>query len=87
MDPTSSTYTPDPTFPIYAPDGFLDHAVSENVYAGVAMTRRSMYIYGDELKKSAKGQVGAGLGITTSTKSITLISPTSSEIISTSLCT
>ena len=73
MDPTSSTYTPDPTFPIYAPDGFLDHAVSENVYAGVAMTRRSMYMYGDELEKSAKGQVSAGLGMTASTGSTTLI--------------
>lgn len=87
MDPTSSTYTPDPTFPIYAPDGFLDHAVSENVYAGVAMTRRSMYMYGDELEKSAEGQVRAGLGMTASTGSTTLIPPTSSEIISTSPCT
>ena len=87
MDPTSSTYTPDPTFPIYAPDGFMDHAVSENVYAGVAMTRRSMYMYGDELEKCATGQVGAGLGMTASTGSTTLIPPTSSEIISTSPCT
>ena len=51
QDPTSSTYTPDPTFPIYAPDGVMDHAVSENVYAGVAMTRRSMYMYVDELAR------------------------------------
>ena len=86
-DPTSSIYTPDPTFPIYAPDGFLDHAVSENVYAGVAMTRRSMYMYGDELRKCEKGQVGAGLGMTASTGSTTLIPPTSSETISTSPCT
>ena len=86
-DPASSTYTPDPTFPIYAPDGFLDHAVSENVYAGVAMTRRSMYMYGDELEKSETGQVGAGLGMTASTGSTTIIPPTSSEIISKSPCT
>ena len=87
LDPASSTYTPDPTFPIYAPDGFMDHALSENVYAGVAMTRRSMYMYGDELEKCATGQVGAGLGMTASTGSTTLIPPTSSEIISTSPCT
>ena len=87
MDPTSSTYAPDPTFPIYAPDGFMDHAVSENVYAGVAMTRRSMYMYGDELEKCATGQVGAGLGMTASTGSTTLIPPTSSGVISTSPCT
>ncbi|MCJ1380069.1 hypothetical protein MMC17_003172 [Xylographa soralifera] len=86
-DPTSSTYTPDPTFPIYAPDGFLDHAVNENVYAGTAMTRRSMYMYGDELDKCATGQVGAGLGMTASTGSTTLIAPTSSDIITTSPCT
>ena len=87
QDPTSSTYTPDPTFPIYAPDGVMDHAVSENVYAGVAMTRRSMYMYGDELQKCGTGQVGAGLGMTASTGSTTLIPPTSSETISTSPCT
>lgn len=28
---------------IYAPDGFLEHAVSENVYAGKAMARRALY--------------------------------------------
>jgi alkyl sulfatase BDS1-like metallo-beta-lactamase superfamily hydrolase len=30
----------DTTVPIVAPAGFLDHAVSENVYAGTAMLRR-----------------------------------------------
>ena len=32
--------------PILAPEGFLEHAVSENVYAGVAMNRRATYMYG-----------------------------------------
>ncbi len=32
--------------PILAPVGFLEHAVSENVYAGVAMNRRAAYMYG-----------------------------------------
>ena len=31
---------------ILSPEGFLEHAVSENVYAGVAMARRAMYQYG-----------------------------------------
>ncbi|MCJ1352142.1 MAG: hypothetical protein MMC33_002126 [Icmadophila ericetorum] len=75
-----------PDVPIYAPDGFLDHAVSETVYAGTAMTRRSMYMYGDELPKDATGQIGAGLGMTASTGSTTLIPPTDKAIISTSPC-
>ncbi|MGI9531679.1 alkyl/aryl-sulfatase [Lutimonas sp.] len=61
---------------IYAPSGFLDNAIKENVFAGNAMTRRSYYMYGNSLKPEAKGQVGAGLGITTSTGTVTLIPPT-----------
>ncbi|MFE9045862.1 alkyl/aryl-sulfatase [Streptomyces sp. NPDC007818] len=62
--------------PILAPAGFLEHAVSENVYAGNAMTRRAAFMYGDRLPKSPEGQIGAGLGMTTSTGTITLIPPT-----------
>ena len=32
--------------PIIAPAGFMEHAVSENVYAGNAMTRRMFFQYG-----------------------------------------
>ncbi|MFD8688097.1 alkyl/aryl-sulfatase [Streptomyces sp. NPDC059651] len=62
--------------PILAPTGFLEHAVSENVYAGNAMTRRAVYMYGDRIDKAPDGQLGAGLGMTTSTGTITLIPPT-----------
>jgi alkyl sulfatase BDS1-like metallo-beta-lactamase superfamily hydrolase len=62
--------------PILAPVGFLEHAVSENVYAGPAMTRRSVYMYGAALPTGPDGQIGAGLGMTTSTGSIGLIPPT-----------
>ena len=62
--------------PVFAPIGFLEHAVSENVYAGGAMTRRATYMYGALLPKGPTGQVGAGLGQTTSTGTITLIPPT-----------
>ncbi|MFJ9398428.1 alkyl/aryl-sulfatase [Streptomyces californicus] len=62
--------------PIVAPAGFLEHAVSENVYAGNAMTRRAVFMYGDRLPKAPDGQIGAGLGMTTSTGTITLIPPT-----------
>lgn len=61
---------------IYAPSGFLDNAIKENVFAGNAMSRRSYYMYGNSLKPESKGQVGAGLGITTSTGTVTLIPPT-----------
>ncbi|MEV7191718.1 alkyl sulfatase dimerization domain-containing protein [Streptomyces sp. NPDC093510] len=62
--------------PILAPDGFMEHAVSENVYAGTAMQRRSGYMYGAQLPKSAVGQIGCGLGQTVSLGSIGLIPPT-----------
>lgn len=62
--------------PVIAPEGFLEHAVSENIYAGNAMTRRAVYMYGAQLPKSPDGQIGAGLGMTTSTGTITLIAPT-----------
>jgi alkyl sulfatase BDS1-like metallo-beta-lactamase superfamily hydrolase len=62
--------------PILAPEGFLGHAVSENVYAGTAMTRRAAYMYGALLPPSPTGQVSAGLGLTTSIGAVTLIAPT-----------
>ncbi|WP_194820021.1 alkyl/aryl-sulfatase [Nocardia sp. XZ_19_385] len=62
--------------PVLAPTGFMDHAVSENIYAGTAMARRSAYMYGAALPRGEKGQVGAGLGQTTSTGVTTLIPPT-----------
>jgi alkyl sulfatase BDS1-like metallo-beta-lactamase superfamily hydrolase len=62
--------------PIVAPEHFLDHAVAENVYAGTAMTRRAAYMYGALLPRSPEGQVGAGLGLTTSTGTVTLLAPT-----------
>jgi alkyl sulfatase BDS1-like metallo-beta-lactamase superfamily hydrolase len=62
--------------PILAPEGFLEHAVSENVYAGPAMTRRALYMYGDLLDRSPTGQVGTGLGIATSEGTVSLIAPT-----------
>lgn len=39
---------------ILAPEGFLKHAISENVYAGIAMARRAQYQYGTVLEKGRK---------------------------------
>ncbi len=61
---------------IYAPAGFMDEAVSENIMAGNVMSRRASYMYGNLLQPDAKGQVGAGLGTTTSAGTVTLIAPT-----------
>ena len=62
--------------PILAPEGFLEHAVSENVYAGVAMNRRAAYMYGAALERSARGQVSTGLGLATSEGALGLLAPT-----------
>lgn len=61
---------------VLAPEGFLEHAVQENVYAGTAMARRAGYMYGAVLDRGAKGQVGCGLGQTPSTGEVAIIVPT-----------
>lgn len=63
---------------IIAPEGFLEAAVSENILAGTVMGRRASYMYGNLLPPSPSGQVGAGLGVTTSSGEVTLIPPTDS---------
>ncbi|HWX86912.1 MAG TPA: alkyl sulfatase dimerization domain-containing protein [Solirubrobacteraceae bacterium] len=62
--------------PVWAPAGFLEHAVSENVLAGTAMARRAGYMFAPSLAREPRGQVDAGIGKTTSSGSITLIPPT-----------
>ncbi|GAB16519.1 hypothetical protein GOEFS_004_00340 [Gordonia effusa NBRC 100432] len=61
---------------IIAPAGFLEPAIAENLYVGTAMARRAGYMYGAALPRTPLGSVGAGLGQTTSTGSVTLIRPT-----------
>jgi alkyl sulfatase BDS1-like metallo-beta-lactamase superfamily hydrolase len=61
---------------VLAPDGFVEHAVSENVYAGPAMLRRATYMYGVTLERGSQGHVGCGLGQATSTGEVALIVPT-----------
>lgn len=61
---------------VIAPEHFLEHAISENVIAGNVMSRRASYMYGNLLPRDPKGQVGAGLGQTTSGGQVTLIEPT-----------
>ena len=61
---------------IIAPEGFTEHAVQENVYAGTAMARRASYMYGAVLARGAQGQVGCGLGQYPSLGEVALIVPT-----------
>ncbi|WP_071287522.1 alkyl/aryl-sulfatase [Mycolicibacterium llatzerense] len=61
---------------IIAPEGFTEHAVQENVYAGTAMARRAGYMYGAALDRGPQGQVGCGLGQVGSTGEVALIVPT-----------
>lgn len=62
--------------PVIAPEGFMQHAIAENVFAGTAMARRAGYMYGAAVAKGPAGQIGSGLGQTTSTGGATLIPPT-----------
>ena len=66
------------TVRIIAPEGFLDAAVSENVTAGPAMTRRATYMYGVLLPAGPLGHVDAGLGKTIPLGDRGLIAPTES---------
>ncbi|MFM9370881.1 alkyl/aryl-sulfatase [Streptomyces sp. Da 82-17] len=67
----------DADVPIVAPQGFMEHAVTENVYVGPAMSRRAGYMYGAKLPTGAKAQLGCGLGLTVSLGTVGLIAPNS----------
>jgi alkyl sulfatase BDS1-like metallo-beta-lactamase superfamily hydrolase len=60
---------------VIAPDSFLDHAVSENLFAGNAMGRRALYQYGALLGKGGRGQIDSGLGKGNSSGESSLIAP------------
>ncbi|WP_233152761.1 alkyl/aryl-sulfatase [Mycobacterium sp. NS-7484] len=61
---------------IIAPANFVEDVVSENVIAGNAMSRRSIYMFGALLPRNAQGGVNAGLGQTNSTGTAGMIIPT-----------
>jgi alkyl sulfatase BDS1-like metallo-beta-lactamase superfamily hydrolase len=48
--------------PVVAPAGFIEEGTSENILAGTGMGRRSIYQFGRDLPRSAKGNVDTGLG-------------------------
>jgi len=61
---------------VIAPDGFMNHLVSENVLVGNAMNRRLFYQYGLLLPRSPFGYVSQGLGQAASSGETGLIAPT-----------
>ncbi|WP_422037607.1 alkyl/aryl-sulfatase [Roseibium sp.] len=61
---------------IIAPRDFMEHTISENVYAGNAMNRRLFYQYGLLLPASPHGYAGQGLGQGVSAGQVGLIAPT-----------
>lgn len=62
---------------VFAPAGFMEHVMSENVMAGNAMSRRAQYQFGSLLPRGENGQVDAGLGKSSPTGgTVTLIPPT-----------
>jgi alkyl sulfatase BDS1-like metallo-beta-lactamase superfamily hydrolase len=61
--------------PLIAPIDFMDHTISENVYAGNAMNRRLFYQYGLLLPAAPHGYVGQGLGQAVSAGATGLIAP------------
>lgn len=62
--------------PVIAPEGFLEHAVAENVYAGNAMNRRMVYQYGTLLDRSPFGHVDQAIGKGVAAGTAGLIPPT-----------
>lgn len=62
--------------PIIVPEGFAEHAVSENVYAGKAMSRRANYQYGTLLPQGVNGRLAMGIGAGQSLGTVTFITPT-----------
>ncbi len=61
---------------IIAPEGFMEHAVTENVIAGNAMGRRALYQFGAGLTPGPEGQMTSGIGPAVSAGTFTLIPPT-----------
>ncbi|MBI1250265.1 MAG: MBL fold metallo-hydrolase [Alphaproteobacteria bacterium] len=61
---------------IIAPEGFLEHAVSENVIAGNAMSRRAQLQFGAAVIPGPEGVMGVGIGPGVSAGTRSLLAPT-----------
>ena len=61
---------------IYAPEGFMEEAIAENVYAGNAMSRRAGFQYGRVIPSGPFGQVDSAIGKGLAAGTAGLIAPT-----------
>jgi alkyl sulfatase BDS1-like metallo-beta-lactamase superfamily hydrolase len=62
---------------IFAPDQFMEYAVADNIVAANALSRRSLYQFGQVLPPGERGQIDAGHGKTVPRGgTLTLIAPT-----------
>jgi len=61
---------------VVAPEGFLDEATSENMLAGIAMSRRAGFMYGMPLPRGPRGHVDSGLGKQPARGLIGILAPT-----------
>ncbi|MFZ8915551.1 MAG: MBL fold metallo-hydrolase, partial [Pseudomonadales bacterium] len=61
---------------VLAPEGFLHHAIAENVIAGPAMGRRARFQFGNTLARGPKGEVTSGLGPGLPPGTLSLLPPT-----------
>lgn len=73
---TSASEVARRNIPIVAPVGFMEEATSENILAGPAMARRSMYQFGKNLTPGATGIVDTGLGKNVAYGSMGILPPT-----------
>ncbi|HPW82878.1 MAG TPA: alkyl sulfatase dimerization domain-containing protein [Rhodoferax sp.] len=62
--------------PVLASAGFMEESTGENVMVGSAMGRRSMYQFGKNLERSAKGNVDTGLGKNVFYGAVGILAPT-----------
>ncbi|HQR70127.1 MAG TPA: alkyl sulfatase dimerization domain-containing protein [Burkholderiaceae bacterium] len=60
---------------VIAPAGFMDHAISENVFAGTAMSRRTQWQYATLLQRNPFGHVDQAIGKNAANGSVGLIPP------------
>ena len=61
---------------VIAPEGFEEHAISENIYAGNGMGRRASYQYGTLVDPGETGSLSIGIGMGQSRGTASYISPT-----------
>jgi len=60
---------------VIAPAGFMDHAISENVFAGTAMSRRTQWQYATLLQRDPHGHVDQAIGKNAANGFVSLIAP------------